>query len=253
MSNTNFITILIAEDNEVSREMMRGVLKTQGFNTVPAEDGDSAIAALKNQSADLALVDINMAPKGGLEFIRHLVANGIDLPVVIVTGDESSDILLEAGSLGVQRVLHKPVKPDTLIKVVKQVLKRRGFNPDHLGVEVHDTKFNHETLMQKAIELAAQNAKLKKGRPYGAVVADSDGHILGEGVNGITSRVDPIAHAEVMAIRQAAEKLGRTDLKDCILYCSAYPTKVGAALIESVGIGKVYYGLSHTDIESVRE
>ena len=54
-----------------------------------------------------------------------------------------------------------------------------------------------------------------------------------------------------MAIRRAAERLNQTSLKDCVLYCSSEPTKIGQALVESVGITKVYYGLSHDDVGQV--
>jgi tRNA(adenine34) deaminase len=71
--------------------------------------------------------------------------------------------------------------------------------------------------------------------------------ILGEGTNRHASRYDPVAHAEVMAIRQAAENSDSKDLSECTLYCSSMPTKIGAALVESVGITRIYYGLSHED------
>ena len=106
--------------------------------------------------------------------------------------------------------------------------------------------------MHRAIELAENNYKAGKGGPYGAVLADQDGKILGEGVNGIMARSDPTAHAEVMAIRQAAEKLKDGDMSKCALYISSEPTMMGKALILSVGIPKVYIGLSHDEIKSVR-
>ncbi|HRQ61468.1 MAG TPA: response regulator [Alphaproteobacteria bacterium] len=247
-----FITILIAEDNVVSREMMAGILNTQGYKTIPANDGDEAIAIIQKQDVDLALVDINMAPTGGFEFVKYLLVNGIDVPVVVVTADDSSDMLIEASSLSVQRVLQKPIQPARLLDTVSKILKRRGLNPTPMGVEAHDAKFSHEALMARAVELAHKNAQSKKGGPFGAVLADANGKILGEGVNGITSRSDPTAHAEVMAIRQAAERLGRSDLSDCILYVSSEPTMIGRALIQSVGIATVYYGLSHAEVGQLR-
>ena len=51
-----------------------------------------------------------------------------------------------------------------------------------------------------------------------------------------------------MAGRLAADRHGRDDFSVCVLYCSAQPTRIGAALIESVGIQKVYYGLSHEQV-----
>ncbi|MCK5284999.1 MAG: response regulator [Alphaproteobacteria bacterium] len=252
MTETNFINILIAEDNEISREMMASVLRTQGYNIHGAIDGETAIKVIQDYAIDVALVDLNMSPVGGLEFVRYLVTEGSKIPVVIITGDDSADILTEASSLGVRRVLQKPVEPDRLIELVRRVLKREGINPTPMGVEVHETHFSPEELMLKTIALADQNARARHGGPFGAIVADKEGHILGEGKNGITSRVDPTAHAEVMAIRKAADKLGKSDLSECIIYCSSQPTSVGKAVIKSVGIKQVYFGLTSDDIGQIR-
>ncbi len=249
---TNPINILIAEDNDISRELMASVLKTQGFNIIPARDGDEAIAIVEKQTPDLALVDLNMEPKGGFAFVQHLVAYDIDIPVVIITADESTDVLTRAQKFGVTRVLQKPVEPERLISITKAVLKRYGHNLNAIATETYINRYSPDQLMQRTIDLAEQNAKSKKGGPFGAIVAASDGSILGEGANGITSRVDPTAHAEIMAIRQAVEKLQRSDLSECILYCSSEPTMMGQALIISVGIKQVYYGLSHEDILEIR-
>lgn len=253
MSQTSFINILIAEDNDVSREMMSSILRTQGYKVFGAIDGESAIKVVDERPIDLALVDINMSPRSGFDFIKHLLVKGLDIPVVIVTGDDSSHILMEATAFGVVQVIQKPIDPDKLLQVVFRILKRRGLNPQPLAVTTKETKFSPMDLMQKAIALADRNAKSKRGGPFGAVVADTDGRILGEGVNGITSRVDPTAHAEVMAIRQAADKLGRSDLSDCVLYCSSQPTMMGQALIASVGIKTVYFALTNEEVRSIRK
>ena len=252
MTDPRTLNILVAEDNDISREMMIAVLKTRGYGTTGVIDGQEAIGAVKTGHVDLALVDINMVPLSGFQFVEYLVAQGIDVPVVIITADDSSDILMKASSLGAVQVIHKPIDPDRLLQAVSRVLKRRGIVPDPLAVEQHKTAVSPETLMKRALDLAVQNVRSGKGRPFGAVVADQEGHVLGEGTNGINSRVDPTAHAEVMAIRQASEKLGRADLSDCILYCSSEPTMMGKALVISVGIQKVYYGLSHEEIKSIR-
>lgn len=248
MNDTSSINILIAEDNDISRALMAGVLKTQNYTVFEAIDGGQAIEIVNDEVIDLALVDLNMEPKGGFDFVRYLVANGIELPVVVITADESSDVLTRASELGVTRVLQKPVEPDRLIGITQSVLKRYGHMVQSFGSYVHETRYTPEQLMLRAIDLAERNAKSQKGGPFGAVIASSDGEILGEGTNGVTSRVDPTAHSEIMAIRQAAEKLGRADLSDCVLYCSSVPTAMGRALIASVGIERVYFGLAHEDI-----
>lgn len=245
-------TILIAEDNDMSRELMAGVLENAGFKIVHANSGMQAIKALKEHNIDMAFVDLNMSPVSGFEFVSYLIANTIPLPTVIVTASESSDILTRANELRVTRLLQKPVDPERLITVAKQVLQRYKGTEHTLASETLDIKLSPEKLMKRAIEIAEQNVKNGKGRAFGAIVASADGDVLGQGTNGITSRVDPIAHAEIMAIRHAAEKLGRADLSDCILYCTGEPTMMGKALIISVGIKTVYYGLTHDEIRHVR-
>ncbi len=252
MTNPNHnITILIAEDNDISRDLMSRILKMQGYHTVEVSDGGQAIEAINDTPVDLAMVDLNMEPQGGFEFVQHLVLNNIKIPVVIITADDSSDILMRASELGVNRVLQKPVEPEKLLNITQQTLKRNGHILNAIATQTHDIKRTNDQLMQRAIDLAERNAKTRKGGPFGAIIANKEGEILGEGVNGITSRVDPTAHAEIMAIRKAAEKLERSDLSDCVLYCSSQPTMMGQALIQSVGIREVYFGLSHDEINDI--
>ncbi|MFK7839858.1 MAG: response regulator [Bdellovibrionales bacterium] len=252
MTQNNSVSVLIAEDNDVSREMMAGILEAKGYTIVHATDGSSAIEKIAEHQVDVALVDINMAPKGGFEFVKHLVINDIKIPVAIVTGSDTSDVLMEANALGVLQVIHKPINPERLVQSVERMAKSKGLNPNPMGVESRATRFSHEELLQKAIELADKNVKIGRGGPYGAVLADKDGKVIGEGTNGIKSRIDPMAHAEVMAIRQAAERLGATSLAECSIYSSSQPTKIGQALIESVGIKKIYFGLSNEDVTNIR-
>jgi len=253
MSENAFINILVAEDNDVSRDMMMGILRAQGFNLYGAIDGETAIKVTKDRAIDMALVDVNMAPKGGFEFVKYVVTEGLKIPVVIVTASDSADLLMEASSLGVAKVIQKPVEPKRLIQTVERILKRQGLNPTPLAVQGHATRYTPEELMDQTIELAAENARAGRGGPYAALVASKDGQVLGTGANGKASRYDPTAHAEVIAIRQAAEKLGKPDLDECILYCSSQPTRIGEALVASVGIAEVYYGLSHQDTGQITQ
>lgn len=247
MKNKPFISILIAEDNDISRQLLKSIVETHGYRTFEAIDGQSAADVVDEHEIDLALVDVNMSPAGGLEFAKHIMAEGLKIPIVLVTADESADLLTYANSLNVAMLMQKPVDPARLIKTIQHILKRNGINPEPMGVEGHETSFKPEEIMEKVIEMASANVRDNKGGPYAAIVTDQGGKILGRGTNRHAARYDPVAHAEVMAIRQVAEKLGRSDLSDCIVYCSSYPTKIGAALIESVGVRSVYYGVSPED------
>lgn len=80
----------------------------------------------------------------------------------------------------------------------------------------------HEQLMARAIELAQAGVDSNAGGPFGCVIA-RDGVIVGEGVNRVTSTNDPTAHAEVVAIRAACEKLNSFQLEGCVVYTSCEP------------------------------
>ena len=100
-------TILIAEDNDVTREMMAAVLKQEGYAIVQAVDGSTAMKVVKDKPVDLALVDLHMAPAGGFDFVKYIKAEGLDIPVIIITADQGSDLLLAAKKHGILRLLQK--------------------------------------------------------------------------------------------------------------------------------------------------
>ncbi|MCB1025452.1 MAG: nucleoside deaminase [Acidobacteria bacterium] len=74
----------------------------------------------------------------------------------------------------------------------------------------------------RAIELARQGIDSGAGGPFGAVIV-KDGVVISEGWNEVTSKNDPTAHAEVVAIRKACAKLDSFQLDGCVLYSSCEP------------------------------
>ncbi len=246
---SNAPLILLADDSQISRELLANTLKAAGYNVIQAIDGGSAMKVVKEHKIALAVIDHYMAPHGGLEFARQLQNDKISLPMIMVTNEETSDLLLETTRYGISGYMRKPVDQARFLELVRRTLRAVPTEKKHNVVsQTIKSAFTPDELMEYAIELANKNAQAKNGGPFAAVVADQEGRILGEGANGITSRSDPVAHAEVMAIRQATERLNKPSLEDCVLYTSSEPTSIGKALIESVGLGKVYYGLSHQDM-----
>lgn len=97
-----------------------------------------------------------------------------------------------------------------------------------------------EKWMKMAIDLAYENTRTKKGRPFGAIIV-KDGKIVGKGVNEILATHDPTAHAELEAIRKASQVLGTSDLSDCELYASGKPCPMCLSAIYLANIQQVYY------------
>ncbi len=95
--------------------------------------------------------------------------------------------------------------------------------------------------MARAIQLAIENVRSGPGGPFGAVVVQ-DGSIIAEGVNQVTVANDPTAHAEVLAIRQACQKLGVFELKTCELFTSCEPCPMCLGAIYWARLSRVYFG-----------
>ena len=90
--------------------------------------------------------------------------------------------------------------------------------------------------------LAEANKAWAQGEvPVGAVVV-KDGQIVGRGFNQPITRHDPSAHAEIMALRDAAKNLGNYRLVDCTLYVSVEPCAMCAGAIFHARIARVVYG-----------
>ena len=96
--------------------------------------------------------------------------------------------------------------------------------------------------MQEAIQLAQQAGQAGEV-PVGAVVVQN-GVIVGRGRNGPVGSKDPTAHAEVMALRDAANTLGNYRLEDCTLYVTLEPCTMCAGAIVNARLARVVYGAS---------
>lgn len=98
-----------------------------------------------------------------------------------------------------------------------------------------------EEYMEKALILA-QKAALRGEIPVGALVVDKDGKIIGEGFNRREELQSPIAHAEILAIEQAAKTLGSRRLLGCTLYVTLEPCPMCAGAVINASLKRLVYG-----------
>ena len=105
--------------------------------------------------------------------------------------------------------------------------------------------------MQRAISLAQEGMDAGTGGPFGAVVV-KNGKIIAEGCNSVTSKNDPTAHAEVVAIRKACEKLGDYQLTDCIIYTSCEPCPMCLGAIYWARPKQVFYACDRKDAAEIQ-
>lgn len=95
--------------------------------------------------------------------------------------------------------------------------------------------------MERALALAAE-ASAAGEVPVGALVLDADGRVLGEGLNRRELDLDPSAHAEVVAMRQAAREIGSWNLEGCTLVVTLEPCLMCAGALLQARISRVVFG-----------
>lgn len=111
-------------------------------------------------------------------------------------------------------------------------------------------KANEMRFMRMAIQLSIENVENGRGGPFAAVIV-KDGDILATGVNEVTSSNDPTAHAEVVAIRKACEKLNSYQLDGCEIYCSCEPCPMCLGAIYWARPSKIYYANTKEDAAAI--
>jgi guanine deaminase len=107
-----------------------------------------------------------------------------------------------------------------------------------------------EEFMRRAIALSRQNLETMAGGPFGSVVV-KDGQIVGEGRNDVLATNDPTAHAEIVAIRDAARRLGTFDLTGCEIYTSCEPCPMCLGAILWARLGRLYYANDRDDAKAI--
>lgn len=118
--------VMVVEDNEKNRKLMRVVLRAKGYNIIEATTGEEALNLLKNQKPDIILMDIQLPGIDGLTLIKQIKASAItkDIPIIAVTayamkGDEQK--ILETGC---NAYVSKPVNTQELPLIVEKYINK---------------------------------------------------------------------------------------------------------------------------------
>ena len=119
-------TVLVAEDDEDARLVLRSVLERSGFCVVEAADGAEALDVAARTPLDAVLLDLRMPRVHGHDVIRTLRRNHAttDVPIIVLSGSDSERHSLYALVLGANAFLAKPAEPQALVREIMQILGR---------------------------------------------------------------------------------------------------------------------------------
>jgi len=135
--------ILVIDDDENHREGMISLLEEQDYVAVGAGSGKEAIQRLNETVFDLIITDYKMGEMDGMSLLRHLQTYFPSLKVIMVSGFGSIEHAVEAMKEGAINYITKPVKPQKLLEVIKEVLSRGTEETERSKISQNLQKYFH--------------------------------------------------------------------------------------------------------------
>ena len=122
------MSILIVDDSEVVRTVVRKALNLFGYNDlIEAPDGKAALAEIvkKGSEIELCVFDVNMPKMDGLTLVKEARASGYQAPILMLTTETDKAKMLQAKEYGAAGWVTKPFDSEKFIKVIELLLKKK--------------------------------------------------------------------------------------------------------------------------------
>lgn len=116
--------ILVADDDEIARDVLGSLLSKEGYSVLTARDGLEAIGILRRNELGLIITDLRMPGADGIEVLRQAIRINPDMAVVILTAYGSLDSALEAMEEGAYDYLTKPFKVQEILIITARAYRR---------------------------------------------------------------------------------------------------------------------------------
>ncbi|MEM2320108.1 MAG: response regulator [Candidatus Bathyarchaeia archaeon] len=117
--------ILVIDDDENIREVLKTILEDEGYIVDTAETGEKAIAKTKKGFYNLALIDIKLPDMEGIELLTKMKDTTPKMRKIIVTGYPTMHNAIEAVNRGADAYILKPFEVEKILAVIKEQLKRQ--------------------------------------------------------------------------------------------------------------------------------
>lgn len=127
MTSPETASVLVVDDNEANRDLLRRRLKRQGYRVTVAEDGFHALELMQAQPFDLVLLDIMMPRMNGYQVLEQVKANPElrDIPILVISALDDLDSVVKCIELGAEDYLPKPFNPILLKARIGACLEKK--------------------------------------------------------------------------------------------------------------------------------
>ncbi|MEA1990953.1 MAG: ATPase, T2SS/T4P/T4SS family [Thermodesulfobacteriota bacterium] len=117
-------SILVADDDDVTRQIIATILEKQGYKVTVSQDGIDALLSLAKTHFDLILSDVDMPNLNGFKLLEMMNQKGLNAPVIFLTGRDTTEDKKRGLELGALDYIKKPISKDILLLRVKSVLQK---------------------------------------------------------------------------------------------------------------------------------
>ncbi|PYN93002.1 MAG: hypothetical protein DMD91_31200 [Candidatus Rokuibacteriota bacterium] len=214
MNHSQAPVLLIADDDEVARDLLAEALGREGYRVRVAANGEECLHLAETEPFDMAMVDLRMPDLDGLAVLKRLATSQPDLPVVILTAFAAIETAIGAVNAGAYDYLSKPFRMEEIKLVVRRALEARRLARENLQIRQElKSRLGYD-------ELVGQSHQMAEIYKLIARVANLDTTVLIQGETGTGKEL------VARAIHEASSRAQRPFV---VVDCAALPE----ALFES--------------------
>ena len=115
-------TILVVEDEDIHRLILKRVLESNGYAVLDAANGAEGLEVMRTLKVDLAIVDLEMPVMDGMEFTKWVKEINPNFPVIIVTAHATNYSPQEILAANAEAFIQKPIVTDELLRIIEHIL-----------------------------------------------------------------------------------------------------------------------------------
>jgi two-component system response regulator AtoC len=148
--------VLVVDDEENLRLVVRTFLKRDGYEVEVAASGEEALALVESFGPDVILTDVKMPKMGGLDLLATLKAKGIDSTVIVMSAYGNVDLALEAMKAGAYDYIQKPFKAEEVLLTLRKAEERESLRRENRALRQEIRKENlFEDILAKSPQMTA--------------------------------------------------------------------------------------------------
>ena len=215
--------ILIVDDDEVHRMMLKANLSREGFELSEADNGLSAVEAVRDGFFDLVLMDIRMPKQSGIDALKEIKEISPAIPVLLITAYAELESAIEAVKLGAKDYIQKPIDVEKLKVTIMNLLELNSLRQEN---ELLKERLGREFSTSKII---GSSPKMQELYHMVAMIAPTDSTVLIQGESGTGKElIADLVHENSTRANGPLVKVNCTALPDTLLESELFGYERGA-------------------------